>query len=199
MGRRRSPTPIYEINEYIESTKRGMGAFGRSLFTLSEEEATERINRLIFTLMDLNTWYVGCSGIFDMLVEDTGSFAGEKRLWNAGSSGVNDNPTFMTESPQFGSETLFREFGEGKGVTSTILDTVSGKQNFQRQIEETMDFIDYMFKRVEGSRSTSVRIQLVIDMVRAEFPDLDLVVGYDRIGLRSPTIVSEELEEDEKL
>lgn len=199
MGRRRGPTPIFEINEYIELTKRASGAYRRTLFTLTEEEATERINKLIFTLMDLNTWYIGCSFIFDSLAEDTGEFASSKRLWNSGSSGVSENPSFLTEPPQFGSDSLFYEFGEGKGVTRTILDTVSAKQDFQREIAETMDFIDFMFKRVEGTRSTSSKIMRVIDMVRAEFPDMDLVQGYDRIESRSPTIVTQELDEDEQL
>lgn len=190
--RRRGPTPIYEINEYIKSVQDGIP------YRLSFEEAEDAINRLIFTLMDLGTWYIGCQFIEEALVADVGTLASPKQLWNMASSGVNENPTFLQESPQFGTTSLFREFGEGKGVTRTILDTVSAKQDFQRELFETMDFIDFVFRSVQGSRSTPSKIERVIDMVRAEFPDMDLVQGYDRIGRESMTRI-EEVDEDEQL
>jgi len=189
---RPKPTPIYEINEYMQSVKDGMP------YRFSYEEAERRINNLIFTLMDLKTWYVGCEFLFEALVEDDGPLGSYKQLWNMGSSGVSENASFLNTYPRYGTDTLFREFGEGKGVTRTILDTVTAKQNFQREIAETMDFIDWIFRDVEGSRLTTTRIERVISSVRAEFPDMDLVQGFDRIGQESLKR-SEETEEDEQL
>jgi hypothetical protein len=192
MGRDRNPTPIYEINEYIQSIRNMMP------YRLSFEEAEDSINRLIYTLMDLRTWYDGCDFLFEALAEDVGPLGAGKQLWNMGSSGVSENPTFMRQAPRFGSDTLFREFGEGRGVNRTILDTVSGKQMLTRQVAETMDWIDFIFRNVQGSRVTRDKIERVIDMVRAQFPDMDLVSGYDRIGLEAMKR-SEDTDEDEQL
>tara|TARA_Y100001963_G_scaffold159761_1_gene265079 strand:- start:709 stop:1287 length:579 start_codon:yes stop_codon:yes gene_type:complete len=191
--RDRNPTPIYEINEYIQSVRNSMP------LRLSFAEAEDRINSLIFTLMDLNTWYLGCKFIVEAVQDDAGTLASPKQLWNMGSSGVDRNPTFMRQSPRFGTDTLFREFGEGKGVSLTIRETVSAKDKFVRELDETMEWIEFMFRNVQGKFDlTSWRIERVIDMVREQFPDMDLVQGYDRIGQEAMKR-SEETDEDEQL
>lgn len=175
MGGDRNPTPIYEINEYMEWVRKSMP------FRLSYEEAEDRINGLIFTLMDLKSWYEGCRLITEEFTSELGNFAWAKQEWNTGSAGVNKSPTFMRQSPRFGTDTLYREFGEGKGVNRTILETVSAKDKFVEELHYTMDWIEFMFRNVEGlRRHTTTKIDSVMDMVRTQFPDMDLVQGYHR-------------------